>query len=494
MTEIQFPPELTKLARLFQDAGAALHAVGGLPRNAQFDLPPSDMDICSVLRPDAVESLCKENDIKCIQKAPQFGTSELHMNGLKFEHTTFRGDAYGPGGTHRPEAVYFSESIEEDAFRRDFTCNALYVNILTGEMHDPTGGLKDIEARLVRSTSKDPAVILQDDGLRVLRLIRFACELGFEIEEGTWAAACANVGGLADIAWERKRDELIKILLSDGRYPALTGTMPSPVLRGLTLLYEMGALPYLIPELLEGDGITQRPQYHAHDVLRHSFHACAAAEPTVTLRLAGLLHDIGKPAALREKGLPADAGGHAQTPAKLLPRGVTPMLNHDTLGVPIAREILQRLRIPNAIAEDVLFLVEHHMYDLNFRARESTLRTRFALIGYDRASLLCAIREADVLGSGLSPYFRATRWRAVLDSMKKDGAPFSESELQCTGRDLMEWLNLPPGEQIGAIKRQLLLHCARHPKDNTPERLKRIATGMLHDKGKNKEASSKTDR
>ncbi len=484
---IPIPPELTALARLFGQAGATLYAVGGLPRNAQLTIPPSDMDICSALRPDQVEALCREHDIKCIQKAPQFGTSELHMNGLKFEHTTFRGDAYGPGGTHRPEAVEFTSSLEADAFRRDFTCNALYADILSGELFDPTGGLADIQARIVRATSPDPAQILRDDGLRVLRLVRFACELGFSIEERTWDAACENVSGLADIAWERKRDELLKILLSDVRYPVLTESLPNAVLRGIALLYDMGAFPYLIPELLEGDGIAQRPQYHAHDVMRHNFHACAAAPATVTMRLAGLLHDVGKPAALREKGLPIDAGGHVQTPEGLLPHGKTPMLNHDTLGVPIAREILQRMRIPNAMMEDVLFLVEHHMYDLNLRARESTLRARFADIGYERALLLCAIREADVRGSGLSPAFRAVRWRAVLDAMKKDGAPFSQSELRCTGRDIMEWLNLPPGEQVGLVKHRLLLHCARHPQDNTPERLSRIAGGMLHEKPKKKE-------
>ncbi len=482
MTNTQYPTELTQLARLYEEAGAALYAVGGMPRNAQLGLPPSDMDICSKMLPEDVLLVCKAHDYKCIPKALQFGTVEIHAGGYHFEHTTFRGDVYGEGGTHRPEAVRFSETLQDDAFRRDFTCNALYADILTGELIDPTGGIEDIKNRLIRATSKNPAAILQDDGLRVLRLIRFACELGFDIEEATWQAACENVGGLKDIAWERKRDELNKILLSDVRYPGLTEGQPSPVLRGLTLLHEMGALPYLIPELLEGDGVTQRPQYHAYDVLRHNLHACAEAPPTLTMRLAGLLHDIGKPAALREKGLPPDAGGHAVNPAELLPHGTTPMLGHDILGVPISRVILERLRYSAALIEEVAFLVEQHMYDLNGRARETTLRAKFASIGYERALRLCEIREADVRGSGLSPYFQAARWRAVLNKMQLEGAPFSEKDLQCTGKDIMEWLNLPPGEKVGEIKRKLLLHCARHPGDNKPERLRRIATGMMHEK------------
>ncbi len=483
MTNTQYPIELTQLARLFIEAGAALYAVGGMPRNAQLHLPPSDMDICSKMLPEDVLSLCKAHNYKCIPKALQFGTVELHAGEYHFEHTTFRGDVYGEGGTHRPEAVRLGTAIEDDAFRRDFTCNALYADILTGELIDPTGGIEDIKKHLIRATSKDPAVILQDDGLRVLRLVRFACELGFTIEDATWRAACENVGGLKDIAWERKRDEFNKILLSDIRYPALTEGQPSPVLRGLTLLYEMGALPYLIPELLEGDGIAQRPQYHAYDVLHHNFHTCAEAPPTLTMRLTGLLHDIGKPAALREKGLPPDAGGHAENPTALLPHGTTPMLGHDILGAPISRVIMERLRYPATLIDEVAFLVEQHMYDLNGRARETTLRAKFASIGYERALRLCEIREADVRGSGLSPYFEATRWRAVLQKMKLEGAPFSEKELNCTGKDIMEWLNLPPGEKVGEIKRKLLLHCARHPRDNTPERLKRIAIGMMHEKG-----------
>lgn len=477
-----YPTELTQLARLFKEAGAVLYAVGGMPRNAQLGLPPSDMDVCSKMLPEDVLLLCKAHTYKCIPKALEFGTVEIHAGGYHFEHTTFRGDVYGEGGTHRPEAVRFSEDIEDDAFRRDFTCNALYADILSGEVTDPTGGVADIKNRLIRATSKDPAVILRDDGLRVLRLVRFACELGFTIEGATWKAACENVSGLADIAWERKRDELNKILLSDVRYPELMEGQRSPVLRGLNLLYEMNALPYVIPELLEGDGVAQRPQYHAHDVLRHNFHTCAEAPPTLLMRLAGLLHDIGKPAALREKGLPPDAGGHAVSPANLLPHGSTPMLGHDILGAPISRAIMERLRYPAALTDEVAFLVEQHMYDLNGRARETTLRTKFACIGYERAQRLCEIREADVRGSGLCPNFQASRWRAVLNKMCMEGAPFSEKELQCTGKDIMEWLNLPPGEKVGEIKRKLLLHCARHPGDNKPERLRRIALGMMHER------------
>lgn len=472
------PPELITLARLFQEANAPLFVVGGLPRNACFSLPPSDIDICSAMLPEDVVTLCHAQGIHCVDTAIRFGTIAMRIGDILLEHTTFRAECYHKGGAHRPSAVHFGATLEQDAFRRDFTCNALYMEILTGKLFDPTGGQEDIRHRLLRATSADPAVIMRDDGLRVLRLVRFACELGFTIEEKTWNAAKAHVTGLADIAWERKRDELIKILLSDTRYPALTGNATSPVLRGLHLLYELGAFPYLLPALLEGDGVPQRPQFHAYDVLRHNLQACAAAQPTLVLRLAGLLHDVGKPAALREKGLQPNAGGHYQNPPAL-PQGITPMLNHDTLGVPIAQSMLLTLRFPQAVVEDVLFLVAHHMYDLNFGAKESTLRMRFAEMGYPRALLLCAIREADVRGSGYCLDFVALRWRRLLQRMQEEGAPFSLEALACTGQDIMDWLGLPPGPQVGEIKRRMLRHCARRPQDNTRERLQRLAKGML---------------
>lgn len=473
------PQELTALAALFKGREAALYAVGGLPRNAVLGLPPSDIDICSALAPEAALALCRENGIRCFEKALKFGTIEIHMNGYAFEHTTFRGDEYGAGGAHRPRSVRFGATLAEDAFRRDFTCNALYLEVPSCELIDPAGGLADIEARRIRATSADPGIILRDDALRVLRLVRFGAELGFSIEEGTWAAAKAYAPGLVDIAWERRRDELDKILLSDARYPSLTKGVPSTVLTALLRLYELGALGgCLLPELLEGDGVPQRPRFHAYDVLRHNLHACAASEPDLTIRLASLLHDVGKPAALREKGLDPRAGGQNSDPPGL-PHGTTPMLHHDALGVPMAEAMLKRLCYPRKLIEDVLFLVENHMYDLNFQAKSSTLRARFASFGYRRSEMLCAVREADIRGSGYCPDFVATPWRALLRRMREEGAPFSFEELACTGSDIMQWLQLPPGPAVGEIKERMLRHCARHPQDNTRERLRRLAKGML---------------
>ncbi len=498
MNDIPIPTPLEKLARIFFDAGHVLYAVGGLPRNSLLGLPLSDMDICSAATPEAVLAICQEHGVHCVEKALKFGTLELHLEGAVFEHTTFRGaEEYAPGGVHRPLSVTLGATLTEDAFRRDFTVNALYYDILSGKLTDPTGGLKDLKAGVLRATSPDPMSILRDDGLRVLRLIRFAVELNLTVDPMTLAAAKACAPLLAGIAWERKREELIKILLSDARYPARYGinafphvfsgdrlpaiadlppALPvneaSPVLRGLRLLESIGCLPYLLPELLEGQGIHQRPRHHAYTVLEHNFHCCACVLPTPLLRMTALLHDVGKPAALREKDLPDNAGATDN------PATAHPMLGHDRIGAEMAADILSRLRFPAAFTDDAVFLIAHHMFDLNEMAKDGTLRMRFSHWGQQRVKQLIAVREADFVGSGVLPGHIANRWRQTLITMEQEHAPFSTAELALNGTDIMRIKAIPPGPEVGRLLDALLQHCARRPKDNTPERLEALLKGL----------------
>ena len=378
------------------------------------------------------------------------------------EHTTFRSDVYGEGGAHRPTSVAFGKSVEEDAYRRDFSCNALYIDLLSGKILDPTGGLEDIRRRVIRTTTKDPELILRDDALRILRMARFAARLGFSIDPHTEAAAKRLVKGLDDIAHERVRIEMEKTLLAEGER----------VLEALRLLERIGALERILPELIKGRGIEQPGPYHAYTVIEHAFHVCAVMPPVLYLRLAGLLHDVGKPYAIEKNRIEPVRPGRS------------PMIGHDVIGVEISREILERLHFPNAVRDRVLPLIERHMYDLDGRAKETTLRARFADWGDVFVEDLIRMREADVIGSGIEkgPVATAERWRSLLEKMRREGAPFSERDLACTGEDIMQWLEISPGPEIGRIKHQLLLHCARYPGDNTPGRLKRIARIFKKDK------------
>ena len=245
---ITIPQALRPLAEAFTKENTEAFAVGGLVRNTLLGLPPSDIDVCSRLTPEQIVARMPHYGIRVIEKAAEMGTVELHFDGVIVEHTTFRREAYADGGEHRPRMVAFGESLTDDAWRRDFSVNALYANLATGEISDPTGGILDLERQIIRTTSADPDDILRSDALRVLRLVRFACELGFAIDEGTWQAAKRNAPKLKDIARERRRQEFVKILLTDARYPALGRDELRSPMRGLKLLDELDVWAFLVPE------------------------------------------------------------------------------------------------------------------------------------------------------------------------------------------------------------------------------------------------------
>ena len=447
-----FDENLIKLANLFSEVGETLYAVGGMVRNPLLGLPISDIDVCSKMPVDEVINFCKKNDLHFVPKGLAYGTVEIHIGGISVEHTTFRADSYGEGGSHKPESVKFSTSLESDAVRRDFTVNALYCNILSGEIKDPTGGLDDIKNGIIRATSKDAHIILKDDALRILRMVRFAAQLGFDIDNDTFLAAKENISGLQHISPERIRDELNKILLSDVRYKEYVYDENNSVLKGLELLKELGAFKYIIPELELGIGIEQKPTHHKYDVFNHALHTCACSAPSLIMRLAGLLHDIGKPIVFKENGN---------------------MHFHDMVGETLSRDILKRLKYDNATVDAVSKIVRYHMYDLNGTAKGKTLKRQFARWGYDFTLRICEIREADVHGSGFikGEVKSAVRWRKVLDDMVMRGAPFSEKDIACTGKDIALWLSIPPSKEIGEIKQKLLMHCAVFPKHNNKQDL-----------------------
>jgi tRNA nucleotidyltransferase (CCA-adding enzyme) len=450
---------LTYCAGVFRRAGFSFYAVGGAVRNPLLGLPLSDLDAATNALPQQMQQLFQGTEVKVLPKAPAFGTMELHWRGQSIECTTFRSDTYGPGGAHRPQGVHFSSTPEEDAFRRDFTVNALYQDPLSGEILDPAGGLEDLRLRRLRTTSPDPDRILRDDGLRLLRLVRFACELGFLIEKETFQSARRNALCLRDIPAERVQQELSKLLLSDIRYHAPQPEGLRAHYRALRLLEELGLMEFLFPELLEGKGISQRADYHAYDVYEHALHACEKAAPTLTLRLSALLHDVGKPRCYRETGR---------------------MLGHDQLGAQMSGEILQRLKFPKDLCRRVQLLVKKHMLDLNGTAKDATLRRHFAQMGKEAAYELAQLREADFVGSGLLslPIPTAEKFRRILREMELQGAPFSPRELAISGEEIARAAGLAPGPRIGEIKEALFLHCAARPADNNLRRLQALARQM----------------
>ena len=220
MHDFTIAPQLTALAEIFSENGARLYAVGGMVRNCLLGYPVNDTDVCSALRIEDVEAILAARGIECRRKGAAFGTLDIAVDGMRFEYAAFRTERYDGTGSHRPSEVSFAATLEEDAFRRDFTVNAVYLDPLTKEVTDPTGGVEDIERRILRATNPDPALIMRDDGVRILRLCRFVGQLGFEADENTLAAAYASREGLKDISPERIYAELCKLIMADTAYGA----------------------------------------------------------------------------------------------------------------------------------------------------------------------------------------------------------------------------------------------------------------------------------
>lgn len=252
-------PWLLTAARAFAAGGFPLYAVGGSVRNALMGLPASDIDVCGPATPDQVVALCAGTAVRAVLRVAHFGTVELHVTDADGRHmaeyTTFRMDSYRCG--HQPSAVSFATTPQVDALRRDFSVNALYLRLTDTPdapeaLIDPTGGLAHIRQRVLHTVTVDPDQVLKDDGLRILRAARFQAELGLTPTPALLASATRYAPLLKDIAQERLRDELIKLLLSDARYPTLTRSQP-PVPAGLDTLLQVGAWGALFGTLQAND-------------------------------------------------------------------------------------------------------------------------------------------------------------------------------------------------------------------------------------------------
>ncbi len=240
-------PWLLSTARVFTQAGLPLYAVGGLVRNAVMELPPSDVDVCGPARPEAVIALCEGTPVHAVPRAAHFGTVELHVHDEQGRHmaeyTTFREDSYRTG--HQPVDVRFTEDMAVDALRRDFSVNAMYRRLWPepneeSAVIDPTGGLTHLKNGILHTVTQDPDQVLKDDGLRILRTARFQAELGLTPDDELLRSATKYAALLADIACERIRDELARLLLADTKYPMLQRSVP-PVAAGLRTLQTIGA-------------------------------------------------------------------------------------------------------------------------------------------------------------------------------------------------------------------------------------------------------------
>ncbi len=435
------------LLLLADSSSTPLYVVGGSVRDFLAGLTPTshDWDICSPLSADEFSKHAEALGFIVVAVYRNTGTVKLKdAEGIDYEYSSFRSDTY-VRGTHVPVSIYFTDDIALDARRRDFTANAVYFDIKNGQFVDPLGGIAAIKKK--RLTTVAPAKkVFGEDGLRLMRLARQAAQLGFSPDTDCLAGAKANAALIQDISPERILTELIAILTADKKYGVKDGHY-----HGLRLLDETGVLSYILPELAQGKGLSQRADFHKYDVLEHSFRAARYAP--APLRLAALLHDVGKPLCMLR-----DGNAH----------------EHCVEGVRLATDILHRLKSPKKETQRILFLIQWHMYDFNCQTKETKLR-RFFVNNANYLDDLLALKQADFSActDDLSPAPTCVRWKRLLTQMKSENAPFSLKSLAVNGNDLLT-LGIPPA-RISTILKRLLAHTAITPKDNKREKLLRLS-------------------
>ncbi len=419
-----------QLGRRFAQRGHVLYLVGGTVRDAFMERagPGSggEFDFATNARPPVVKEILGGWAEKVYSTGETYGTVAGIKSGHPFEITTFRRDVYRRQSRH-PE-VSFSDTIEEDLERRDFTVNALAIKVPEAQMVDPFGGLADLARRILRTPSS-PGRTFEDDPLRMLRLFRFWASLEFQPAEPTLEAVAAMARRLTIVSAERIRDEVSKLI-----------TAPRPA-RALLGLVRSGLAEQFLPELTRLQ-MEQDPQHRHKDVLAHSLAVVEKASPRLRLRLACLLHDVGKPATRR-----------------FGPKGVS-FHHHEVVGARLARQRLEELRYPRAVIDDVSRLVELHL-------RPHTLK-----MGWTDSAVRRYVRDAGPLLGDLNELVRCdvttvNRRRAGAIQNRIDRLEYRIGELQkqedlnrlrapVNGHQIMSYLGIPPGPPVGEIMRLLL--------------------------------------
>lgn len=357
----------------------------------------------------------------------------------------------------------YGSSVKNDIKTRDFTLNAIYICVSDGRAYDPCDALSHINAGILKTTIP-PRESFSENPVRILQMVRLCCEYDYYVSDDVLEAAQEFSCELGKVSPDTVRNLFFAILMSDtakvyeGRD---TSGDSSPVLRGLLMLRNMDAFAYLIPELEACRGIEQKKRYHVYDVQGHMLHTCSETPPRLYMRVAGLLHDTGKPEA------------YIQNNGKN-------MHGHDRIGALLARNILRRLHCKEEFINKVCRIIAIHMYDVAGIAKVDTLRRRFAQWGFRLTQDLIDFRFADVAGSGCPDRKSdsAMRFREVFEQMQAENTPFSIYELRIAGREIAEIMDLHSGAEINDVKRDLLRICAVHPEYNEHSTLVRIVTDM----------------
>ncbi|MBI5912966.1 HD domain-containing protein [Candidatus Azambacteria bacterium] len=456
------PKEVMYVGSELARAGFAAYAVGGCVRDVLLGREPNDWDVATNAKPEEVQAVFPKSFYE-----NKFGTVTAFIDGMEIQITTYRVDNAYSDKRH-PDSVQYTTHLQEDLARRDFTINAMALDLETQNLKpetqdsrsmiqdasskiqdlrftiiDPFGGQKDLKEKIVRAVG-NASERFNEDALRLVRAVRFATQLEFTIEEQTLVAVKEHAALIRVVSHERIRDELIKIVMCKNAAD------------GIDLLRQVGLLHFVLPELLDGYHVSQN-KHHIFDVYEHNLKSLRyAAEQgfSFTVRFAALLHDVGKPKAKQGEGPNAT------------------FYNHDMIGARIAAQAMSRLKFSNKEIEDVARLIRYHLFYYNVdEVTASSVRRLVRNVGLENMDDLVNVRFADRIGSGVpkaEPY-KLRHFRYMVEKVSKD--PISVKMLKIDGNEVMRILGIAPGPKVGVILNALFSEVLDDPQKNDKDYL-----------------------
>lgn len=442
---MEIPKEIKSVIAKLKKAGHEAYTVGGCVRDFLRGVEPEDWDITTSAKPEEIQKVFPKNfyENKFLTVTAQVKTKNLKLKEI--EITTFRSEAKYSDKRH-PDEIRYAKTLEEDLARRDFTVNAIALE-LPSRVIDPFGGQKDLKDKIIRAVG-NPEERFAEDALRMMRAVRFSATLNnaesvnWRIEEKTAQAIKKNSSLLRVVSQERIRDELVKIIMSDRAG------------QGIESLRELGLLKYIIPELEESYRVGQN-KHHIYDCWEHNIKALEFAVKknfSKEVRVASLFHDIGKPRAKRGEGPDST------------------FYSHEIIGAKMTSQILERLKFPKKEAEKITTLVRYHLFYYNVgEVGESSVRRLVRKAGPENMEELLQVRQADRIGSGVpkaEPY-KLRHLKYAIEKVSQD--PISAKMLKVNGEDVMKELSIVPGPKVGQILNVLLEYVLDDPKKNKRE-------------------------
>lgn len=442
---MKIPKEVVEVIEKLKEKKYEAYLVGGCVRDFLRGVEPEDWDVTTNAKPEEIRKIFPNSFYENRFFTVTVLTKSENPKLKEIEITTYRKEAKYSDKRH-PDKVKFAQTLKEDLARRDFTVNAMALDVRDGQIVrviDFFEGQKDLKEKIIRAVG-NPKERFSEDALRMIRAVRFAVSLGegWQIEKETKNAIKENSFWISVISKERIKDEFLKII------------MTKRAAEGVELLRELGLLKYIIPELEEGYKVSQN-KHHIYDCYEHylrSLDYAAKRGFNKFVRLAALFHDIGKPRTKRGEGPDATFYGH------------------EIVGAKITAQILKRLKFPKKEIEKIVKLVRYHLFYYNpGEVGEASVRRLLRNVGKENIEELLQVRMSDRIGSGVpkaEPY-KLRHLKYMIEKVSRD--PISPKMLKVNGNDVMETLKISPGPKVGQILSILLEKVIEDPKINQKE-------------------------